>query len=55
MGIVESKPSEQNDLIKLNIFVDNLLKAEYDEDMVIYKQQLLECKNSLSTSKYIIF
>lgn len=50
MGIVESKPSEQNDLIKLNIFVDNLLKAEYDEDMVIYKQQLLDFVEDIRSS-----
>jgi len=50
MGIVGSKPSEQNDLIKLNILVDNLLKAEYDEDMVIYKQQLLDFVEDIRSS-----
>jgi hypothetical protein len=50
MGIVGSKPSEQNELIKLNIFVDNLLKAEYDEDMVIYKQQLLDFVEDIRSS-----
>ena len=39
---------------KNNIKVINLAKR-VEKQSNIYKQQLLDCKNSLSTSKYIIF
>ena len=32
-----------------------ILQKSVEKQSNIYKQQLLECKNSLSTSKYIIF